>query len=403
MTQNISDGIALEPIKNRERFANPPARDRAYWEKATGFVFKQIDRNMKTFAVDKYPAPNSENQVYPAIPNTDWTACFWTGQLWLAYELTGDEKYRKAADAQMPDYKKRLDERAHVDTHDLGFLYTLSAVANWRLTGDRFARDTALKAADVLMIRYFEKAGVIQAWGNLNDPALRGRIIIDCAMNLPLLLWASQETGNPFYREAAIKHLSQANKYLIRPDASAYHTYYFDVEKGTGLRGSTAQGYADDSCWARGQAWAILGLPLSYQFNSDPELLEIAVRLANYFLNRLPADNVCYWDLAFTSGDQERDSSGAAIAACGLFELAKALPLSHPDRRLYENAGLHILDSLVQSYTAASKPESNGLLLHAVYNKPGKAGVDECCIWGDYFYLEALIRTLKPWTSYWYG
>lgn len=124
--------------------------------------------------------------------------------------------------------------------------------------------------------------------------------------------------------------------------------------------------------------------------------------MANYFLNRIPDDLVPYWDLVFTEGDdQERDSSAAAIAACGMIELAKHLPLTDPSRRLYENASLHLLKSLTENFSAASAPESNGVLLHATYNKPRGMGVDECNIWGDYFYFEALVRLLKDWKPYW--
>jgi unsaturated chondroitin disaccharide hydrolase len=110
---------------------------------------------------------------------------------------------------------------------------------------------------------------------------------------------------------------------------------------------------------------------------------------------------VCYWDLIFTQGPEERDSSAAAIAACGLLELSRHLPLSAPQKRLYENAALQIVSSLAQNYTTAAYPESNGILLHAVYSKPDNTGVDECCIWGDYFYFEALMRLRQDWRLYW--
>jgi unsaturated chondroitin disaccharide hydrolase len=154
------------------------------------------------------------------------------------------------------------------------------------------------------------------------------------------------------------------------------------------------------SCWARGQAWGIYGLSLGFRYLRDPELLELATRLSHYFLNRLPDDWVCYWDLAFTGGE-ERDSSAAAIAACGLLELAGHLPIADGRRRRYENAAAHIAASLVTSYAVRAENASNGLLLHAVYNKPAARGVDECCIWGDYFYLELLARLQLPWKPYW--
>ena len=162
------------------------------------------------------------------------------------------------------------------------------------------------------------------------------------------------------------------------------------------------QGYADDTCWPSGQAWGISGFPLSYLYTGDTELLELTKKLSNYFLNRLPDDLISYWDLIFLEGnEQERDSSAAAIAACGLLELSKQLPLPDPSKNVYENAAMRILKSLHENYTAKNYPESNGGLIHAVYNKPRGMGIDECNIWGDYFYFEALIRVVKDWKPYW--
>jgi unsaturated chondroitin disaccharide hydrolase len=403
--------IREETLQEPERFARWPDIEPSLWETALASAAERLKSNLATFPPGLYPAPSSRGGLFPAIRNVEWTSSFWPGMLWLAYEATGEELFREEALARVPDFRKRLDEREGVDTHDLGFLYTLSCVAPWRLLGHRPGREAALKAATMLLSRYFEKAGVIQAWGDLSDPAQRGRIIIDCAMNLPLLFWASEETGNPYYREAAIAHLRAANSNLIRKDASSFHTYFFDVQTGRPLRGTTAQGRSDDSCWARGQAWGIYGLALGFRYLRDPELLEISSRLALYFLNRLPEDLVCYWDLSFSDGSgEERDSSAAAIAACGLLELASSLPLTDPRRRRYEIAALRIGASLVELYAApvaaggaaASDGEgSNGLLLHSVYNKPKGEGVDECCAWGDYFYLELLVRLTRAWKPYW--
>jgi unsaturated chondroitin disaccharide hydrolase len=393
--------VKEEALREPERFASPPEAEPGFWEAALGGAVSRVESNLESFPPGLYPAPSSRGGVYPAIRNAEWTTSFWPGMLWLAYEATGEGRFRDEGLARVPDFRRRLDEREGVDTHDLGFLYTLSCVAPWRLVGYRPAREAALKAATMLLSRYFEKAGIIQAWGDLSDPEQRGRIIVDCAMNLPLLFWASEETGNPYYREAAAAHLGAANASLIRPDASSCHTYYFDVETGEPLRGETAQGRSDGSCWARGQAWAIYGLALGFRYLRDPELLELASRLALYFLNRLPEDLVCHWDLSFAPGSaEERDSSAAAIAACGLLELASHLPPIDPRRRRYENAAGLIARSLASSYSASGS-EGNGLLLHSVYNKPKGEGVDECCAWGDYFYLESLVRLTRSWKPYW--
>ncbi|MDF2716862.1 MAG: glucuronyl hydrolase [Paenibacillus sp.] len=392
--------VIYEPIRNMSLYSEAPSFTGEDCKEAIRFVLSRIDGNLETFA-HKFPSPASSGNVYKPWDNVEWTPGFWTGMLWLAYEATGDSKYRRAAEGQLDSYRRRAEERKHTATHDLGFLYTLSCVSAYKLTGNEFAKETALLAADLLMERYFDKAGIIQAWGNLDNPSQRGRMIIDCCMNLPLLYWASEMTSNPKYEAAARNHADRAARYLIREDASSYHTFYMDVETGEPKYGKTSQGYSDDSCWSRGQAWAIYGFPLSYIYTRDEAMIGVAQKTANYFLNRLPDDLVCYWDLTFTEGSEERDSSAAAIAACGMLELAKHLPLVDERRRVYENASLHILKSLAESYTAKDVPHSNGVLLHAVYGKPLGNGIDECCIWGDYYYFEALMRVARNWKLYW--
>lgn len=377
------------------------ASDRSRFEAALREALERIDRRLTRY-VDTFPAPATEGLRYAAIPNEDWTAGFWTGKLWLAYETTGDRKYRLAAERQLPSYRKRVRERIAVDTHDFGFLYSLSAVAAYKTTSDAEARETALGAAALLAERYFPEAGIIQAWGDLADPEQRGRMIIDCLMNLPLLYWASAETGDGRYAEIAHRHAKQSAKYLVREDGTSYHTFYMDPVTGEPRYGNTHQGYADDSCWARGQAWGIYGFMLSYAYTRDETFVRAAKRLADYFLTRLPEDGIVYWDLVFTDGhDQERDSSAAAIAVCGLLELAERLPLLDPDRTRYGAAAVRMLTALVERYTTAGIPDADGLLLHGVYNKPRGWGIDESTVWGDYYYLEALVRLRGDWRSYW--
>ncbi|MEC0227793.1 glycoside hydrolase family 88 protein [Paenibacillus alba] len=389
-----------EGILSAARFINPPQLTKKQCDAAVAHILKQIDRNLESFT-DKFPDIVSNNLIYAAADNYEWTPGFWTGMLWLAYEVTGDEKYRRVADRQLLSFKKRADEQIGTETHDLGFLYSLSCVAAYKLTGNEEAKQTALRAADLLMSRYLEHAGIIQAWGSLSNPKQRGRMIIDCCLNTPLLYWAAEITGNRAYSDAAATHVKQAAAYLIREDASSFHTYYMDVDSGAPLYGKTAQGFSDDSCWSRGQAWAIYGFPLNYIYTKDQELLDLTKKVANYLINRLPEDYVCYWDLIFTSGSEVRDSSAAAIAVCGMLELNKHLSDGDPHKAIYANAASSILLSLIDNYSTVNTPESNGLLLHGVYSKPGNSGVDECCLWGDYFYFEALVRVTRDWKTYW--
>ena len=373
--------------------------DQTLLTRATAQVLLSIDRNLRHFG-DDYPAPSTVGQVYPAIGNIEWTNGFWTGMLWLAYELTGAAHYRAAAERQVRSFHARQARRENTNHHDLGFLYSLSCVAAHRLTGDPLAAEAAMGAARLLLQRYLPKAGIIQAWGELSDPAQQGRMIIDCNLNLPLLYWASDYSGEPAFRAAADSHIAQAARHIVRADGSTFHTFFFDPASGAPLQGKTHQGFADDSCWARGQAWGMAGFPLVYRHNGDARLLELAQVLSNYFLNRLPRDGVCYWDLVFTSGSEERDSSAAAIASCGLLELAPRMAPG-PLRSAYEAAAAGMVQELAAHYLNRADAPGSGLLLHGVYHKPQGIGVDECCIWGDYFFLEALVRLQRDWKPYW--
>ncbi len=294
-----------------------------------------------------------------------------------------------------------MKKKININTHDLGFLYSLSCIPAYKLENNIEAKNISIKAADLLILRYFEKAKIIQAWGDLNNPEEQGRMIIDCCMNLPLLYWTSIITGDSKYYKIAYNHIKMSAKYLVREDASTYHTYYMDIKTGRPKYGKTDQGFSDNSCWARGQAWSIYGLVLSYIYTNDIELIELAKKIANYFLNRLPGDYISYWDLTFLNGDEERDSSASAIACCGLLEILKHLSIIDPLKSIYENSSLQIINSLIDNYTSKKLPCCNGFLIHSVYAKPAKIGIDECTIWGDYFYFEALVRLLKDWKLYW--
>lgn len=370
-------------------------------QNALNEALKKIDKGLEIFT-DVFPSHASENNVYFTTKNDGgWNQGFWTGILWIAYELTKNEKYKKAAQMQIPTYTKRITEKLGVAHHDMGFLYTPSCVAAYKLTGNEEAKITALMAADNLISRYHEKGEFIQAWGPLDEQSSY-RLIIDCLLNIPLLYWASEVSGDSKYGEVAYKHYKSTANNIFRPDGSTYHTYYFDMQTGNPLRGVTHQGASNDSCWARGQAWGIYGVMLTHMYKHNPDAIIKAKNAADYFINHLPTDNVPYWDLSFLSGDEERDSSAAAIAACGLIELSHYSD-NEDDKSYYLSAAKSMINSLIDNYLTKDIAESNGLLMHAVYGKPQNMGVDECNIWGDYFYMEALARLIKgcSFKGYW--
>lgn len=364
----------------------------------------KIDENTKKF-INVFPRPSSVNNVYPGIFNAqewdDWTSGFWTGILWLAYEITEEENYKKVAQFHLNLFKRRIENKIGVDHHDLGFLYTPSVVSNYKITNNEIAKEVALKAADQLVSRYREKGKFIQAWGKL-DAEDNYRLIIDCNLNVPLLFWAYDVTKNERYFEVAKNHLYTAADLLIRENGSTYHTYFFNLD-GTPSRGATAQGKNDNSTWARGQAWGVYGYALAYKYLKDEKFIKLFKKVTDVFLSKLPEDYICYWDLDFTKEDkEERDTSSNSIAICGILEMVKYLDDNDPDKERYIKYASLMMKSLIENYTTKNISHSNGLLTEAVYSKPHNNGVNECCIWGDYFYMEALVRILKPdWEIYW--
>lgn len=398
--ENVIKKIHVEPINRKANYEAARFLTREEVTAAMDRVVDQVRCNMEYFGT-RFPSSATRNQTYGVIDNIEWTDGFWTGLLWLCYEYTGDDAFKDLALKNVGSFLNRVEKRIELDHHDLGFLYSLSCVAGYKLTGSAEGRKAGLLAADKLMERFQEKGGFIQAWGELGARD-NYRLIIDCLLNIPLLHWASLETGNPVYRNAAIRHYEAACNNVIRDDASAYHTFYFDPETGEPLKGVTRQGYSDDSAWARGQAWGIYGIPLNYRYVKDVSAFNLFKGMTNYFLNRLPEDEVCYWDLIFTDGsEQSRDSSAAAIGVCGIHEMLKYLPEVESDKDTYRHAMHCILRTLMERYTAPEIKAGNPVLLHGVYSWHSGKGVDEGNIWGDYYYMEALTRFYKDWNLYW--
>ncbi len=364
-----------------------------------------VEKNLPLFT-NQCQNHSSVDNIYPPCENNQWTCGFWPGEIWLSYEHTGEEYYKEAALTLAESFYQRIKEKVEVDHHDMGFLYIPSCVAGYKLVGDARCREAAILAADQLCTRYQEKGGFLQAWGAMNEES-NYRYIIDCLLNLPLLYWAEEQTGNKKYGEIAYSHISTCLKYSIREDGSTYHTFYMDSKTGEPKGGVTCQGYSDESSWARGQAWSVYGIAISYTYTKREEYKEVFDRVLDYYLSRLPEDMIPYWDMIFTDGDEPRDSSSAAIVACGLLEMAK-----HVDKEkseCYQKLAGQMIKSLVDHYAVKQEEYEAGigLVYHGTYSKKSPfntctpEGVDECVSWGDYFYMEALIRYVKDWKMYW--
>ena len=352
---------------------------------------------------------NSTGGIYKAIENNEWTTGFWPGELWLAYLESDDELFAHAAGIFTESFLDRIKKRIAVDHHDMGFLYTPSCVAAWMIKKDAHAREAALLAADNLVSRFQEKGEFIQAWGKMGADD-NYRYIIDCLLNLPLLYWAEKETGKQLYRTIALKHTATCIANSFRPDYSTYHTFFMNKETGKPVRGETCQGYKADSSWARGQAWAVYGLALAYKHTGERAYLDFFEYVADYFMNKLPDDMIPYWDLIFTEGDEPRDSSSASIVACGFLEAADSYEKiqEYTKARTYRKLAKELMKAIYDTCMVRAEEDGiNGLVKHGTYSKKSPyntctpAGVDECVSWGDYYWMEALVRLGGSWKSWW--
>lgn len=354
-------------------------------EKELDRICGVLKRNMVRYGTD-FPSACAANGRYRIKKNDDWTNGFWTGMLWMAYLHTGDGCYKDLAMENVRSFGRRLKEHYVLDHHDIGFLYSPSVAAAWKVTGCRELEAMIAGAADVLAGRFQEKGGFIQAWGKMGEEK-EYRLIIDSLLNLPLLYTAAQITGRDHYREIAGIHFRNVVRCIVREDGSTYHTFYFDKTTGEPAYGATHQGFCDKSCWARGQAWAIYGIPLHARVSgtalSEAEA-KTYTRVVEYFEEHLPADGMPYWDLIFTDKDsQPKDSSALAIAACGMLETGNTTRAEE------------MLKTCRDMASSETEPESEGLLLHGVYAYGEGKGVDEPNLWGDFFYMEGLLRLLR--------
>lgn len=372
------------------------------WEQALETAWKKTLNNIRRYEA-LFPHITSSKR-YDWGENQDWIEGFYTGMVWLCYEHTGMPEFREHALRQVESFRERLHvTKRNLDHHDIGFLYQPSVVAAWMIERDESARRLALEAAEHLMLRWRPEGEYLQAWGPQGDPQNGGRIIIDCLMNLPLLYWAYEQSGENRYLESAVIQADKSRRYLMRGDNSSYHTFYFRPEDGIPVGGGTHQGYHDGSTWSRGQAWAIYGFVLSYHYTRNEAYLDTAIRAARYFISCLPQDRIPYWDFDVEiESDTPRDSSALAIAVCGMLEIISLLEEADPARAEFESAADDLLKALVERCATQADDHAEGLLKHGSYHVRGGRGPDDFMIWGDYFYLEALMRKIKSKAGYWY-
>jgi unsaturated chondroitin disaccharide hydrolase len=320
----------------------------------------------------------------------DWVSGYFPGMLWMVYAETKDPAWLKRAQKWThPIGRFRHDE----GPLNFGVMFEPTFVNAWRLTGDRDARQTALDAAASMAKRYMPEGRYIRSWGRVDDPRQQGYIIIDCLIDLDLLFWAAREEGNPYYFEIAHQHALTTLAATVRPDGSTIQVVELDPQTGKKLWDKHKQGHSVDSTWSRGQGWALYMLPRLYRHTKDYRFLRGARKTADYYLANLPADFVPYWDFrAPNIPNEPRDSSAAALAGMGLWELS-AIETDPARRKRYREAALETLDSLSRNYL--SQEIDGRILKHGAYHVPAKIAQDESLIFGDYYYLELLLAVRK--------
>jgi len=268
--------------------------------------------------------------------------------------------------------------------HDLGFMFMPSAVQGWQLTGNAAYHAAAISAANALASQFNPRGGFIPGWGFFGSEDWSGSVLIDTLMNLPLLIWAAEQTAKPQLIKVVEAHTAKTLAHHIRDDGSVFHVFKFDPESGRPCHGDTYQGLSSDSSWSRGQSWAITGFAILAAMTGKRTYLAASERVAAYFLAQMPTDGVPPWDFTATGANVPKDSSAGAIASYGFQKLHKLT-----GARKYLDAATSLLKALTT--TCQNTSETGGLLLHSTADLPHGLGVDQSTIYGDYYFLKSLM------------
>ena len=385
-----------------ERFKTAYTIDREKLEMAASLATEKLYKLWEKGG-NSFPATSSTNYQYVFGENNNWTAGMYTGAYLMAYQITGDERFVDIVNEHIDTFVYRVDNRVGMGDHDVGFAFVPSCVGAYKVLKSDKARGVALRAVDYYYDTSYSKEGefIIRAfsWNSLEGY----RTMIDSQMNASLFFFAGEELDNSDYKDAALKHTLTSVDLLVRDDGSTYHHYQFDPETSAPLYGVTWQGYSDESCWSRGQSWGIYGFSIAYSYTGDQRIMDAQRDVTYYMLNHLPEDLIPYWDYTFTGGNsQPRDTSAAAIAVCGMLDMAERLPKDSEQRLIYESAAAQIMEALIDRYTGNIGARYDGLIHGVTHAKPQGIAIEECAPYADYFFLEALARFLKddfvrPW------
>lgn len=350
------------------------------------FAGKQL-RHLITAHPDEFPMYTQNGKwKHEGEAWTNWCEGFLGGQLWLLYSHTRDPYWRERA-----EHYSRLVEHRKTDrnVHDLGFLFWSTWKRWYDITGDEAINAVVVEAGQTLALRFKEKGRYLRSF--VSDDSL----FIDIMMNVGIIFYAAQQTGDARLLDVALQHSLTTRRYLVRGDGSTSHEGLFNLETGEFIRQSTHQGWRDDSSWARGLTWALYGFGTVYSFTGDPRFLQTAELTAQYYIENTPAHGVPPNDWREAEPFRPYESSAAAIAASGMFNLARLT--GDPLRaRQYREYALTIIDTLTEpEFLAIETPGWEGILKHGSYHERKRLGVDESVMWGEYFFLEACAKALE--------
>lgn len=322
----------------------------------------------------------------------DWRAGFFPGSVWLLYELTGDDKYIPLA----KKYTEAIEDVKYItDNHDVGFICMCSFGNGLRLNNEKY-EDIIIATADALATRFNPVVGLTQSWGESEKLDRKYPVIIDNMMNLELFFKASELSGDKKYYDMAVSHADRTLKEHFRPDGSCYHVVDYDPETGEVRKKVTAQGFADESVWSRGHAWAVYGYAMAYRYTGDRRYIDQALKTFHVIWDNpvMPEDGVPYWDMCAPNiPDAIRDASSAAILASALYEIC-TMDVDNPQQ--YKDDADKIMSTLASPrYRAQLGDNGRFLLMHSVGSLPGGAEVDKPLNYADYYFLEALARKAK--------
>ncbi len=360
---------------------------------ALDFSIKQY-KGMKEIVPDSLIPKSVKDGQLVARGIRDWVSGFYPASLWYLYEYSGDEELKAEAEKRTWLLEPLKD---YTGTHDLGFMIHCPFGNAYRITGDEKYVPVIIKGSESLITRFNETAGVIKSWDWKRGDDWTFPVIIDNMMNLEMLLWAHEKSGNEAFKSVSLSHADTTIKHHYRDDYSTWHVIDYDTVNGGAKGKMTHQGYSDDSAWARGQVWGLYGYTVMYRQTKDKKYLEQAKKVADFVLNHpnLPEDKIPYWD--FNAPDipnAYRDASSGSIAASALLELSGYVDESLAS--FYLDNAHQMLQSLSSpAYLAKLNENGNFILMHGVGHLPGGSEIDAPLSYGDYYFIEALVRYLK--------